>query len=125
VELDRSVVQFQYVEDETYHFMDTGSYEQVTLTAKELGNARYYLREQDTADLLSFEGRPIDLELPTAVILHVAWTEPGVRGDTASAATKQATMDTGLVVNVPLFDNIGDRVKVDTRTGEYLGIERG
>src|SRR3954465_13956813 len=102
VELDRQVVQLQYVEGDTYHFMDTASYEQVELSAADVGNARYYLREQDTADLLSFESRAIDLELPTAVVLKVAWTEPGVRGDTASAANKQATMDTGLVVNVPL-----------------------
>jgi elongation factor P len=120
VELDRAVVQFQYVDGDTYHFMDTASYDQVTLTAKELGAARNYLREQDTIDLLSYEGKAIDVELPTAVVLEVTWTEPGVRGDTATAANKPATMDTGLVVNVPLFVNIGDKIKVDTRTGGYI-----
>jgi len=120
VELDRAVVQYQYADGDTYHFMDTASYDQVTLTAKELGAARNYLREQDTIDLLSYDGKAIDLELPTAVVLEVAWTEPGVRGDTATAANKPATMDTGLVVNVPLFVNIGDKIKVDTRTGGYI-----
>ncbi len=120
VELDRAVVQYQYADGDTYHFMDTASYDQITLTAKELGAARNYLREQDTIDLLSHEGKAIDVELPTAVVLEVAWTEPGVRGDTATAANKPATMDTGLVVNVPLFVNIGDKIKVDTRTGGYI-----
>ncbi|HMA34446.1 MAG TPA: elongation factor P [Chloroflexia bacterium] len=120
VELDRAVVQFQYVDGDTYHFMDTVSYEQVTLTAKELGTARNYLREQDTADLLTYDGKAVDVELPTSVILQVAWTEPGVRGDTATSAYKAATMDTGLAVNVPLFVNIGDKIKVDTRTGGYI-----
>ena len=94
---DRHVVQLQYVDGDTYHFMDTNSYEQIELSAADVGEARSYLREQDSADLLTFDGRPIDIELPTAVVLQVAWTEPGVRGDTASAATKAATMDTGLV----------------------------
>jgi elongation factor P len=120
VELDRAVVQYQYADGDTYHFMDTASYDQVTLTAKELGAARNYLREQDTIDLLSYDGKAIDVELPTAVVLEVTWTEPGVRGDTATAANKPATMDTGLVVNVPLFVNIGDKIKVDTRTGGYI-----
>jgi elongation factor P len=120
VELDRQIVQLQYVEGDTYHFMDTESYDQITLTAAEVGNARNYLREQDTADLLSYDGKAVDLELPTAVVLEVTWTEPGVRGDTATAANKPATMDTGLVVNVPLFVNMGDKIKVDTRTGGYI-----
>ncbi|HUS15822.1 MAG TPA: elongation factor P, partial [Chloroflexia bacterium] len=87
---------------------------------KELGSARNYIREQDTADLLMYNGRAVDVELPAAVVLRVTWTEPGVRGDTATSAYKPATMDTGLVVTVPLFVNIGDKVKVDTRTGGYL-----
>ncbi len=120
VELDRQIVQLQYVDGDTYHFMDTASYDQITLTTAEMGNARHYLREQDTADLLSYNGKAVDLELPTAVVLEVTWTEPGVRGDTATAANKPATMDTGLVVNVPLFVNMGDKIKVDTRTGGYL-----
>ncbi|MGI8589226.1 MAG: elongation factor P [Chloroflexia bacterium] len=120
VELDRAVVQYQYADGDTYHFMDTATYEQITLTAKELGSARNYLREQDTADLLTYEGRAIAVELPTSVVLRVEWTEPGVRGDTATSAYKQSTMDTGLVVSVPLFVNIGDKIKVDTRTGGYL-----
>ncbi len=120
VELDRQTVQFQYRDGDTYHFMDTASYEQVALSDADVGAARHYLREQDSVDLLSYDGQAIDLELPTAVALEVAWTEPGVRGDTASAANKPATMDTGLVVNVPLFVNIGDKIKVDTRTGGYI-----
>ena len=120
VELDRQVVQLQYVDGDTYHFMDTVTYEQVAISSAAVGNARPYLREQDTADLLSYNGQPIDMELPASVVLQVTWTEPGVRGDTATAANKPATMDTGLVVNVPLFVNIGDKIKVDTRTGGYI-----
>ncbi len=120
VELDRAHLQFQYVDGDTYHFMDITSYDQVTLTTKELGSARDYLREGDMADLMSHEGRAIDVELPTAVVLAVTWTEPGVRGDTATAANKSATLETGLVILVPMFVNIGDKVKVDTRTGGYI-----
>jgi elongation factor P len=92
----------------------------LTLTEREVGNARYFIHEGDVVDIMMFEGRALDIELPTGVVLTIAATEPGVRGDTASAATKPARTDTGLTVNVPLFLNVGDRIKVDTRTNVYI-----
>ena len=119
-ELERRHAQFQYKEDDHYHFMDNESYEQFTLSHPEVGNAHYFLRENDVVDMMMFEDRALDIELPTAVVLTIAATEPGVRGDTASAASKPARTDTGLTVNVPLFLNVGDRIKVDTRTNVYI-----
>jgi elongation factor P len=119
-ELERRHAQYQYKDDDLYHFMDTDSYEQLSLTEREVGNARYFIRENDVVDIMMFEGRALDIELPTGVVLTIAATEPGVRGDTASAATKPARTDTGLTVNVPLFLNVGDRIKVDTRTNVYI-----
>jgi elongation factor P len=103
--------------------MDTESFEQVALNRSAVADALPYLRENDVCDLLTYSGEPIDIELPTSVTLTVAETDPGLKGDTASGGTKPATMETGLVVSVPLFINIGDRLRVDTRTGDY--IERG
>lgn len=120
IELERRHAQFQYQEDDQYHFMDTGSYEQLTLSEAEVGSARYFIRENDVVDIMMFEERALSIELPTGVVLTIAATEPGVRGDTASAATKPARTDTGLTVNVPLFLNVGDRIKVDTRTNVYI-----
>lgn len=118
--LDRRAVQFLYSDGNTYHFMDTETYEQPAVPADVLGDAVNYLRENDSVDLVLFQGEILDVELPPSVVLRVAHTEPGLRGDTASNATKPATLETGLVINVPLFVNEGDEVRVDTRTGEYL-----
>jgi elongation factor P len=100
--------------------MDTDSYDQVHVEAKELGQAVRYLKEGDTAVLPMYQGRVVGVELPAAVELTVADTEPGVQGDRVSGARKPATLETGLVVQVPLFVEPGGRIKVDTRTGEYL-----
>ena len=118
--LERRHTQFSYHEDGQYHFMDTENYEQLTLSEAEVGNARYFIRENEPVDIMMFEERALGLELPTAVVLTIAHTEPGVRGDTAQAANKAAQTDTGLLVNVPLFLNVGDRIKVDTRTNVYI-----
>ncbi len=120
VRLERQVVQFLYRDGDTYHFMNSETFDQITLNEGEVGDVRYYLRENDTVDLLTFRDQPVDLELPTSVVMTVQYTEPGVRGDTATGGTKPATTETGLTVNVPLFVSIGDKIKVDTRTGGYI-----
>ncbi len=118
--LERSTAQFLYRDGDDFHFMNTDTFEQFTLPVKVLGDAVKYLRENDSIDLLSYGDEPLHVELPTAVNLTVTRTDPGFRGDTATGGTKPATLETGLTVNVPLFVNEGDVIKVDTRTGEYL-----
>ncbi|GIW03641.1 MAG: elongation factor P [Thermomicrobiales bacterium] len=120
VRLERRHVQYLYHEGDRYHFMDTETFEQMELDEAAIGEAMKYLKENDVVDLLMYEDQPIDIELPTAVTLTVVETDPGVKGDTATGGTKPAKLETGLIVNVPLFVNVGDRIKVDTRTGEYL-----
>jgi elongation factor P len=120
VDFEDKHMQFLY-RDDRYHFMDTESYEQVSLSADEVGDARDYLRENTEVDVLYIDGSPITVELPNFVELAIAKTDPGVRGDTAQGGNKPATLETGAMVQVPLFLNEGDVVKVDTRTGEYLG----
>lgn len=120
VRLERQHVQFLYEEGTHYNFMDTESFEQILLDESAVGDLKLYLKENDSCDLLTYNGEPIDIELPTSVNLVVDYTEPGFKGDTASGGTKPATMETGLVVNVPLFINQGDLLKIDTRTGEYI-----
>lgn len=120
VRLERQHVQYLYADGDQYHFMDNDTFEQIALNESSVGDAIKYLKENDSCDLLTFNGEPIDIELPVAVNLAVAETDPGLKGDTASGGTKPARLVTGLVVNVPLFINIGDTLKVDTRTGEYL-----
>jgi elongation factor P len=118
--LDRRTVQYLYQEDGTYHFMDTSTYEQTAMNTEQLGDLTNYLTDGQTLDLLTYQDRPIGAELPPSVELQVADTEPGFRGDTATGGTKPATLETGLAVQVPLFVNQGDRIRVDTRNGQYL-----
>ena len=120
VDFEEKHMQFLY-RDDRYHFMDLETYEQVSLSSDEVGAAREYLRENTEVDMLYIDGSPATVELPNFVELTIARTDPGVRGDTAQGGTKPATLETGAVVQVPLFLNQGDLVKVDTRTGEYLG----
>jgi elongation factor P len=120
VRLERRHVQYLYPDGDQLHFMDTESFDQIILNADTLGDAARFIRENDVVDLLTYNDEPIDVELPPAVNLTVTDTDPGLKGDTASGATKPATLETGLVVNVPLFVNIGDTLKVDTRSGEYI-----
>jgi elongation factor P len=100
--------------------MDIESFDQIVLDAATIGESARFIRENDVVDLLTHQGEPLDIELPPAVILAVTETDPGLKGDTASGATKPATVETGLVVNVPLFINVGDTLKIDTRSGEYI-----
>ena len=120
VRLERKHVQYLYEEGGHYHFMDTETFEQFALDEATVGKVTNYIKETDVVDLLTHNDDPIDIELPTSVNLAVAQTDPGLKGDTASGATKPATLETGLVVNVPLFVSVGDVLKVDTRSGEYL-----
>jgi len=120
VDFEEKHMQFLY-RDDRYNFMDTETYEQVSLSADEVGEAREYLKENTEVDVLYIAGAPAGIELPNFVELAIAHTDPGVRGDTAQGGTKPATLETGVVVQVPLFLSEGDVVKVDTRTGDYLG----
>ena len=118
--VDRRSAEYIYNEDTLYYFMDTETFEQFPLSDQQVGDALHYLVEQVTAELIFYHGEPIAIELPVAVGLKVVETPPGIRGDTAQGGTKPATLETGLVLQVPLFVNEGDTIKVDTRTGEYL-----
>jgi elongation factor P len=120
VRLERETDQYQYQDGEEFHFMNTETFDQVMLRDDQIGDVKYYIREGDTVDILTYNGEPIDLEIPPSVILEVTNTEPGIKGDTATGATKPAMTETGLRVLVPLFVNSGDKVKVDTRTGKYV-----
>jgi elongation factor P len=124
VDFDDKTMQFLY-KDDRYNFMDTETYEQVSLSADEVGDARDYLKENIEVQVLYIDGSPVTVELPNFVEISIARTDPGVRGDTAQGGTKPATLETGAVINVPLFLNEGDVVKVDTRTGDYLGRVAG
>ena len=117
--LDRRQVQFLYRDGDDFHFMDSDSFEQFVLTAEQLADAVGYLKDGMTLDRTSYEGETIGVELPITVDLQVADTEPGFAGDTATNARKLATMETGLVVQVPLFVNAGDTIRIDSRTGDY------
>jgi elongation factor P len=119
--VERQSAQYLYADGDLHYFMNTESYDQIALNTAQLGDAVNYLTENATCDLLTYEDQPIGIELSAAVELTVAQTDPWVRGDTAQGGTKPAKLETGLLVQVPLFINTGDRVKVDTRSGEYLG----
>ncbi len=118
--IDRRDHQFLYRDDLGFHVMDQETYEQLCVPPGVVGEAARYLVEGATVRLAMFEGNPIAVELPASVELEVVHAEPGVKGDRVSGATKPVTLSTGLVVQAPLFVEEGDRVKVDTRTGDYL-----
>ncbi|HTU02132.1 MAG TPA: elongation factor P [Candidatus Sulfotelmatobacter sp.] len=118
--LEERRAQFLYRSDDEFHFMDTETYEQFFLSDEQLGSGRDYLKEEMVITIVSHRGAPLTVELPTFVELAVAQTDPGLRGDTASGGSKPATLETGAVIQVPLFINVGDRLRVDTRTGAYI-----
>jgi len=122
-EIEERKMQFLYRQEEMFYFMDTSNYEQISLRARQLGSAPNYLKAEETISIQFHNGEPVDVLLPTFVQLKVRMTDPGVRGDTASGGSKPATLETGMVIQVPLFINVGDVVRVDTRTGAY--VERG
>jgi len=119
-ELEERRAQFLYRSGDEYHFMDTETYEQFFLSEDQLGDARKFVKEEMVVTIISHGGSPLTVEVPTFVELAVVETDPGVRGDTASGGSKPATLETGAVIQVPLFINIGERLRVDTRTGTYI-----
>jgi elongation factor P len=120
IRLERRTVQYLYHDGDLYHFMDLETYEQPALTREALEGVIPYLKDNTVLELELYEGEPIDIEPPLTVELLVVEAEPGYAGDTATGATKEVTLETGLKLQVPLFVNEGDTLRVDTRTGEYL-----
>ncbi len=118
--IEKREMQFLYREGDHHVFMDNTTYDQLHVDTVRLGSVASYLKEGDSAILQMYKDEVVGVDLPAAVELEVTSTEPGVQGDRVSGARKPATLETGLVVSVPLFVNTGDRIKVDTRSGEYL-----
>ncbi|MBI4552930.1 MAG: elongation factor P [Candidatus Latescibacteria bacterium] len=120
VRVERRQVQYQYTDGDLYYMMDLASYEQIPVSASLLGDAVLFLKDNLTLNLLMTEHEVIGMEMPFFVELRVAETEPGIRGDTATGGTKPARLESGAVVQVPLFINVGDMLKLDTRTKTYV-----
>ena len=118
--IEKREMQFLYRDADNYIFMDNQSYEQTEITPTQLGDAIKYLKEQDNALINTYNEEIVGIDLPAAVELVITDCEPGIQGDRVSGAKKPATLETGLVIQVPLFVNQGDKVKVDTRSGDYL-----
>jgi elongation factor P len=119
-ELEERKMQYLYMQDELYYFMDQETFEQVPLNEAQLGDARLFLKENTEVEILNYKGSPLNVELPTFIELAVVKTDPGFKGDTASGGGKPAVLETGAVVRVPFHINEGDTIKVDTRTSEYI-----
>lgn len=120
IRIERRPVQYLYNDGDLYYFMDTETYDQMALSASTLGDQKFYLKEGMTLSISTYEGEALDVDLPTAVDLEVVDAEMAIAGDTATGATKKATLETGATVQVPLFVEVGDTVRVDTRTGAYV-----
>ena len=120
VRLEQRAMQYLYVEDNNYYFMDQESYDQIGLSSNQLGDVVGYLKDGMVIQVQFYENEPVDVEPPITVELQIVETDPGFRGDTASGGTKPAKLETGLVVQVPLFVNQGDRIKVDPREKRYI-----
>ncbi len=118
--IDKREMQFLYRDGDDYVFMDTGTYDQTNLTSTVLGDATSFLKESDNAIIQTWNDEVVGVDLPASVELSVTETEPGVQGDRVSGARKPATLETGHVLQVPLFVNQGDSIKVDTRSGDYI-----
>jgi elongation factor P len=116
---DRTMT-YLYAEADALVFMDTTSYEQFTIPIKQVGEAKDYLQENAEVSVILYNGQPINVEIPSFVVAKVVRTDPGIKGDTASGATKPATIETGATVLVPLFIKEGEKIRVDTRTGQYV-----
>jgi len=117
--MERRTAQFLFSEGDDYTFMDTETYDQFVITAEQLGDTKDYIKDGLQLDRVSYEGETLGVELPINLDLTVTETDPGFAGDTATGTRKPATLETGLVVQVPLFVSVGDVIRVDTRTGEY------
>lgn len=124
-DFEEKEMQFLYGDKSgSYHFMDLSTYDQIGISSEELGESSGFLQEQISVTVQFYNGKPIGVELPIFVTLKIVKSEPGVKGDTASGATKPAELETGAVIQVPLFVAEGDLVKIDTRTGEYIERSR-
>jgi elongation factor P len=119
--VDKRDMQYLYKDGEDFVFMDTSTYDQVTVPAETVGDAANFMLENQEAVVATHEGLPLYVELPTSVILEITYTEPGLQGDRSTGGTKPATLETGYQIAVPLFLEQGTKVKVDTRSGDYLG----
>ena len=119
--IDRVDMQYLYADGDLYNFMNTETYDQIALNSDLVGDALKFVKENEMVKVCSYNGNVFSIEPPLFVELEITETEPGFKGDTATGASKPATVETGAQINVPLFVNIGDRVKIDTRTSEYLG----
>lgn len=117
---DKRQMQFLYASDDDYMFMDQESYDQISIPKEDLGDNIYYLKEQSLVDVLMYEGKPLSVELPKTVDLLVTYSETGLRGDTSGKVTKPATLETGLEIQVPVFVNVDDVIRINTSTGEYM-----
>ena len=118
--VERKEYEYLYNDGELYYFMDTETYEQLPLNADKLGDNFKFVKENDVVKIMSYKGNVFGVEPPLFVELEVVDTEPGVRGDTATNVTKPATLETGAVIKVPIFINQGEKIRIDTRTGEYM-----
>lgn len=118
--IERKEMQYLYNDDGLYYFMDNETFEQMPVNASTVGDSLKFVKENDVVKILSFKGNIFGIEPPTFVELEIIEAEPGVKGDTATGATKPATVETGAKVKVPLFVNKGDRIRIDTRTEEYM-----
>jgi elongation factor P len=119
--VDRREMQYLYHDGSGFVFMDTTTYDQMSIAEQTVGDAKNYLLEGQMATVALHEGTPLYLDLPASVELEVTYTEPGLQGDRSTGGTKPATVETGLQISVPLFLTTGEKVRVDTRTGDYLG----
>jgi len=119
-DMEKKQMQYLYKDDIAYYFMDNETFDQIGISPEQIGDFAKFLKEQLDVIVNYYNGEPIGIDLPTTVDLEVTLTDPGLKGDTVSATTKPATVDTGAVINVPLFINIGDYIKVDTRDGSYV-----
>ena len=119
-DLEEKEMQYLYKEGDHYNFMDNKNFEQTFLTEEQMADAKNFIKDNTTTQVLFFNGKAIGIEIPNAMDLRVAKCDPGVRGDTVSGATKPAILETGYMVKVPLFINEGEILRIDTRTGEYL-----
>ncbi|MFM7265261.1 MAG: elongation factor P [Cyanobium sp.] len=121
--LEKATLQHTYMEGDDFVFMDMASYEETRLTAQQIGDQRKYLKEGMEVSVVSWNNKPLEVELPNSVVLKVIQTDPGVKGDTATGGTKPAIVETGAQVMVPLFISIGEKIRIDTRSDSYLGRE--
>ena len=119
-ELETRKAQYLYKDTENFYFMDAANFEQFSLFSSQLGKMANFLKEGAEVDILYFENEPINIQLPIKITLEITYTEPGFRGNTASSVMKPATLETGAQIDVPLFIKVGDKIVVDTRSGEYV-----